>query len=71
MDGERPDYKALIGDNPDEIDKVFMQVMEMCYKHDPKERSPARDIANYILDELKKIPFPEELNKISDTADYI
>lgn len=58
MDGKRPSYRDDVGPNPDEIDRVFISAMDMCYTHDPKERPSAREVANFLLDSVRNIPNP-------------
>eukprot|EP00594_Rhizosolenia_setigera_P015829 CAMPEP_0178970126 /NCGR_PEP_ID=MMETSP0789-20121207/19317_1 /TAXON_ID=3005 /ORGANISM="Rhizosolenia setigera, Strain CCMP 1694" /LENGTH=402 /DNA_ID=CAMNT_0020656493 /DNA_START=579 /DNA_END=1787 /DNA_ORIENTATION=- len=62
--GQRPDYNSIsIGsiDDP-KIDDAFQKAIEMCYIQDPNERASARDVADFLLDELEKIPYPQKVD---------
>lgn len=58
MKGERPTIKASVLKSKDPVDKVFVKAIEMSYVHDPKLRPSARKIADFLTDELSRIPYP-------------
>jgi len=60
IDGKRPQYREELGPKPDEIDQVFVEAMDMCYTHDPKERPSARKVADFLLASLSGIPYPHQ-----------
>ena len=57
--GQRPPYREKIGNNPDAIDKVFLDVIEMCYTHNQTERPSAKNISDYLFSKLEVIPYPK------------
>lgn len=61
---QRPDYNSIsIGSTDDpKIDDAFQKAIEMCYIQDPNERASARDVADFLLDELEKIPYPQKVD---------
>ena len=58
--GERPLVEDKILSNNITETKVLLQAMNMCWTQDPKERATARQVENYLNEELEKLNIKEE-----------
>lgn len=53
--GEMPPIPLSILQNKDPINISLLQVVLRCYKHDPKERPTAKEIASFFNNETKAL----------------
>jgi len=58
--GERPHIPISVINSTDPFDQAMVKAIQMCWIHDPKERASARQIQEFIIDELQRLGVKEE-----------
>ena len=62
--GERSNIPAHIQKSTDRATRALLHAVEMCWVHNYKERPTARQVADYIEEELKRIEGVDELGVV-------
>mmetsp|Transcript_30317 Transcript_30317/g.44873 ORF Transcript_30317/g.44873 Transcript_30317/m.44873 type:complete len:85 (-) Transcript_30317:16-270(-) len=55
MNGKRPEVSREIMESTDPMNLALIKAMQMCHIHDPTKRATAREVSNFLTQELKKI----------------
>jgi len=64
LNGERSKIPAHIRESADRATQALLHAVEMCWVHNYKERPTARQVADYIKEELRQIEGVDDLGVV-------